>query len=189
MSVFIASERAETIHAELLATETAHHGAVDDGAAQLGRIEIAVRGRNTPTCQIADEASGKAIAGTGGIEHRLERQRRREEDVIGVEVQRAVLAALDDHRPRSHRADRARRAHDVVLAREQARLAVVDQEHVDALEDLPERGVLALDPVVHRVHRDELRALDLVEHAELERGVDVREEHVRRAAERVRQLG
>src|ERR1035437_8960693 len=39
-----AGQGAETVHPELFAAEAAHHGAVDHGAAQFGKVEIAARG-------------------------------------------------------------------------------------------------------------------------------------------------
>src|SRR5689334_7033888 len=40
---FIASKCAETVHAELLAAEAAHHRSVDHGAPPVGHLELAVR--------------------------------------------------------------------------------------------------------------------------------------------------
>ena len=47
--------------------------------------------------EIAHEAAGERIARAGRIEHVLERIRRREEDRVLREHERAVLALLDDH--------------------------------------------------------------------------------------------
>src|SRR3712207_7422682 len=46
-------------------------------------------------------------------------------------------------------------------------LAVVERDEVDALEELEQLRAPALDPEVHRVARDEARALDLLEHRQL----------------------
>src|SRR5438270_11157234 len=63
---------AEAIHPELFATEASHDGAVDDGAAQVGKIDIAIAGRNALSREVADEAAREAIARSGGVEHILE---------------------------------------------------------------------------------------------------------------------
>ena len=57
--------------------------------------------------------------------------------------------------------DPARRLHEVRLLGELPRLAVVERDEVDVLEQLEQIGAAALDPEVHRVARDELRLLDL----------------------------
>src|SRR5437773_1098943 len=51
----ITAKRAETVHAELLAAETAHDGTVDHGMAQIGERNVAVGGRNAAAGQAADE--------------------------------------------------------------------------------------------------------------------------------------
>ena len=79
---------------------------------------------------------------------------------------------------RPHRADRARRRGQVRLPGQLARLLVVEQQHVDALEQLHQLRALDVDPEVHRVAGDELRLLRLLEHAELQHRIDVGEEHV-----------
>src|ERR1035437_206215 len=59
---------AETVHPELFAAEAAHHGTVDHGAAHFGKVEIAARGRDAPSVQLANEAPGEAIARPGRVE-------------------------------------------------------------------------------------------------------------------------
>ena len=51
-------------------------------------------------------------------------------------MQRAVLAALDEHALRAEREDLPRGLDEVALAGEQARLPVVDGQHVDRAEQL-----------------------------------------------------
>ena len=91
-----------------------------------------------------------------GIDDVLERERGRREDAVLVEEQRARVAALDDDGARPELADGARRGGQVGLARELARLLVVEEQHVDALEQLEQRAALARDPEVHGVARHEL---------------------------------
>src|ERR1035438_1477142 len=63
---------AEAVHPELFAAEAAHDGTVDDGAAQFGKVEIAVGGRDAAAGQIADEAAGETIARARGVEDILQ---------------------------------------------------------------------------------------------------------------------
>ena len=107
-----------------------------------------------------------------------ERARRGGEDLVAGEEQRAVLAALHDHGARAEAEDLPRRLHDVVLAGELARLGVVHEEQVHALQRLEQALALRGDPEVHRVARDEARRAHLVEHRALQVRVDVAEEDV-----------
>ena len=102
---------------------------------------------------------------------------------LRVEHERAVLAFLDDHvlGPALH--DPPRGLHEIRLFGELARLAVVERDHVDFLEQREQIGAPALDPEVHRVARDELRLAHLAQHLELQARIDVAEEDERRVAE------
>src|SRR5262245_56385409 len=99
--------------------------------------------------EVAHEASGKAVAGTGGIDDVLQRIRRHEERPGLVEEDRAVLAALDDDALWASGADFSRSRRHRVLSRELPRLFVVDDEKVDLREHLRENFRLAGDPEVH----------------------------------------
>src|SRR4249920_1764497 len=66
---FVAGERAEAVHPEFFAAETPHHRSVDDGAAQLGEVDVAARGIDPASRQVADESAGETVARAGGIEH------------------------------------------------------------------------------------------------------------------------
>jgi hypothetical protein len=57
-----------------------------------------------------------------------------------------------------------------------ARLAVIEDEHVDPLEEVEQGGLGDVDPEVHRVGDDKLRFFHLVEHLQLQVGCDVGEE-------------
>jgi hypothetical protein len=92
---------------------------------------------------------------------------------------------LIEHALRPEREDLPRRPAHVVDARELPRLLVVDDEQVDAREQRFERTARLGDPVIHRVEPDEPCAAELVEHALLERRIDVAEEDVRRRSDRV----
>src|ERR1035441_4045300 len=65
---FFTGQGAETVHPELFAAEAAHDGTVDHGAAQFGKLEIAVGGRDAAAGQLADDTAGEAIARAGRVE-------------------------------------------------------------------------------------------------------------------------
>src|SRR5258706_7354952 len=65
---FLAGERAETVHAESLATEAAHHGPVDHRSSKLRQIDRAFRRRDAAAGQVADESAGEAISGASWVE-------------------------------------------------------------------------------------------------------------------------
>src|SRR5690606_35615623 len=53
---------------------------------------------------------------------------------------------------------------------------VVDEQEVDPTEQLEQGIPLPLDPEVHRVACDQTRLADLIQHVELQLGIDVAEE-------------
>ena len=130
-----------------------------------------------------DEAAGERIAGTGRIEHGFQRIRGRKEHAVTREHERAMLALLDDHVARPAFENPARGLHEICLLGELPRFAVIERDEIDAPEQLDEFGTAALDPEVHRVARDQLRLLHLVEHLQLQARIDVREKHERRTPE------
>ena len=133
--------------------------------------------------EIAEEAAGKAVARAGGIDDFFERQRRRAEggraDFLGrlaEEGSGAVFAVLDDQHARAQAQHGARCLHEIGVAGEHACLGVVDEQDVEALEDLEQRRLVVLDPVIHGVAGDKLRVGRGFAHAPLQDGIDVGEE-------------
>ncbi len=173
----------QSLDRELLDGERSHRRPVHHGATQARLGQIAA------TREIAHEAAGERVAGTGGIEHRLERIRRRKEDARRREHERAVLAFLDEHvlGPALH--DPSRRLHEIELIGQLPRLGVVERDEVDVFEQLEQIGPPALDPEIHGVARHELGLRDLRQHVELQPRIDVAEEDERRLAELLGNLG
>src|SRR4030088_1406653 len=64
-----AGEVPETIHAEFLAAEAAHHGAVDNGAAEICFIDIPILGFNPLAREVANETSRETVPSASRIEH------------------------------------------------------------------------------------------------------------------------
>src|SRR5689334_7423919 len=98
----IAGEGAEAIDPELFAAETAHHGAVDHGAPQFVDIDLSVRSFDAAAREVADEASGEAVAGAGRVEDVFEQVARSHKVTAASEKDGAILSAFDDQRMRSH---------------------------------------------------------------------------------------
>ena len=160
---------AEGLHAE--GGEGASH---DHGSAQGVFLEVLA------PREVAQEPSGEGVAGPRGVEHVFQRIRRGGEAAMVGEHQDAVLALLDHQGPRSQSPNGPRRLHDVPLARELARLGVVDEQHIYLGQGFLELAKLARDPEVHGVAGHETRPLHLPKHLVLQDGVDVPEEHVAR---------
>jgi len=163
--------RLESSDAELLDRIRPHRGAVDHRTPQV------LVGDAPGTGEVRHESAGKGVAGTGGIEDILERK--------GGDIERArlsdeegpVLPLLDHDPARASSEDPFPGAMNVPVAAQLAGFTVVDHENVDPAEEVEQRRLLALDPVVHGVAHDHLGPRHLREHAELELGVDVAEEH------------
>jgi hypothetical protein len=76
----------------------------------------------------------------------------------------------------------------VRLARELTGLRVVDDDDVDLAHGVPHPFGHGVDPVVHRVERDQLRARDLLAHLDLQVRLDVAEEDEARRPRRIGEL-
>src|ERR1035437_464054 len=70
---FGSREGAESLHAKAFAAEAPHHGAIDDGAAQLAAADVIALQIEAFFGQVTKEASGEAIARAGGIENIFEK--------------------------------------------------------------------------------------------------------------------
>src|SRR5207249_4653262 len=117
-------------YSELFATKASHHRSVDDGPAQVGVRNLPVARVDTLSGQIADIASGEAVAGAGGIEHLLQEIAGNHEVGVLAEQDSPVFAALDHQRMRSHEENLFRRSAKIIHDREQPRFAVIDQQKI-----------------------------------------------------------
>ncbi len=70
----------------------------------------------------------------------------------------------------------ARGLQEVVVAGQHTGFGVVDEQHVETLEDLKQRGAMVLDPIIHGVAGNELDAGHGLAHAALQNRIDVGEE-------------
>src|SRR5712692_2172868 len=100
---------AQPVQTELFDGKAAQHRAVDHGAAQRCVTLIATSG------EMAHEATGKAVARTGGIMRFFERECWNAEDPTLVHHHGAVFAALHNQRRRTHLENVLGRAQQVVL--------------------------------------------------------------------------
>src|ERR1035437_4534732 len=186
---FFTGQGAEPVHPEFLATEAAHDGTVNHGAAQFGKIEFSVGGRDAAARQMANETAGEAIARAGRVEDVFQQIARDHEVLTAAEQDGAVLATIDHQRVRTHLHDLGGGAAQVVFAREQAGFAVVAQQEVPLLQSLEQRRTEIVDPVVHGVAAGELDIAHLVAHTALQIGLDVAQEEIRLGAVALRQPG
>src|SRR5215813_7362840 len=125
--------------------ETAHHSAIDHGAAKIGVLVLSHAGK------VPHKTAGKRVTGTGWIVRLFQREDRNTEDTVFIYQQRTVLAAFDDKCGRAHLGDVLRRAEQVVLVRKLACFRVINYENIDVFERFLQVVGSTLDPVVHRV--------------------------------------
>src|SRR5215831_17781214 len=83
---------AEALHAESLAAEAPHDGAVDYRAAQLAAADVIGFQIEALLSQIADKSPRKAVSGAGGIENVFQKIARHDEHRVIAEQHGAVLA-------------------------------------------------------------------------------------------------
>src|ERR1017187_1942217 len=153
---FFTGQGAEAVHPELLAAEAAHDGTVDYGAAQIGKIDLAVGRADAVAGQIADETAGEAIARPGGVEDVFQQIARDHEMLALAEQNRAILTALNHQSMRTHFHNPGGGAAQVVFVREQTGFAIVDQQEIPLLEGFEQSRAEIVDPVVHGVPAGEL---------------------------------
>src|SRR5580658_1973261 len=96
---FLALHRGQPPDSELLDGKTRQHGAVDHGGPQSPLVDAAL------ARQISHESAGKSVSCSGRINHLLERKGRNRKYEFLVHHDRAMLAALDDQRARTHLED------------------------------------------------------------------------------------
>ena len=77
---------------------------------------------------------------------------------------------------RAARQDEFSHLDQVRILPERSSLAVIDDQHIDLLQHLPQRVAFPVDPEIHRIAGHETRALHLLQDIELQIGVDVAEE-------------
>src|SRR5579884_2108637 len=111
-----ARQRAEPLHAETLATIAAHDGSVDHGPVQDSGIEVFVFEVKSALGEIADESSGEAVAGAGGIEHIIQQISGDDEVGVAPEQNGAVLSTFDHNRAGTHLEDLAGSLLQIMLA-------------------------------------------------------------------------
>ena len=120
----------------------------------------------------------------------FERKSRQTKHAALVHHHRAIFSSFDHQNARPHLENVLSRAQQVVFVGKLARLRIVNHQNVDVFQRFPQLRVGPLDPVIHRVHRGELRLfLDLMQHLALQVGRDIREENVLRVSVFFRQSG
>ncbi len=171
----VGSEGAHPFEAETLDVETREDAAVDDGFAQQLEGDVAsLRG------EPASEAACEGVARAGRVVDVFERVGGAGEKPAVAKKQAAVFAFFDGDVFRAERTDGGTGFDEAGEAGELAGFAIVQDEHVHALEQREEVVFGDVDPEIHRVGDDEFRARHLVEDVALQTRADVREEDVRR---------
>ena len=151
-----------------------HDAAIDDGLAKGCKGHIAAFGF---AGEESGESASEGVSGTGGIVDIFEGiGRAAEELAFFAEEQAAVFAFFDGDVLRAEGLDGASGFDQAGLAGELARLAVVENEHVDAAKEADERVFRDVDPEIHGVCDDKSWRRDLVEDVVLQIGRNVGEE-------------
>src|SRR5690606_4234058 len=112
-----------------------------------------------------------------------------EENALAVEQHRAILAAFDHQVLGPHGEHGLGRTLDVVLFGELAQFFVVDHQRFYALDDSSQRRPFAGDPKVHGVGGYDPAVRHLVQHLELQLGLNIAEQDTAAVDIAVGQLG
>ncbi len=100
-----------------------------------------------------------------------------------------MLALLRDHVTGTQPEHRRYRLHQVTLAAQHPCLGVVYDDQVHLFHDRQQVFSGAVDPIIHRVERDELRLRHLLQYVRLQDRVNVAQENVGALARRRRDPG
>ena len=176
-----------SLDAEPLDTKRCHDAADVHGTPKRTRAHLL-----SISSEVAQESTSERIAGTGGIDHILQRVRSREEVIDLLLHPRkevgAVLSIFDHHEFGAVLDQRRTDLHDSSFAGDRPALLLAHEEHLhlaDHVEHVIATG--SVDPVVHGVHRHKNWVAHLLQDVELERRVDVPEEHDARALPSIRE--
>src|ERR1700722_20084585 len=175
---FGSREGAESLHAKAFATEAPHHGAKNDRAAQLADGDVFRLQVKALLSQVADESSGKTIAGSGGVENVVEKIAGDDEERIAAEQHRAVFAALDDQRVRTHIENALGGFAQVRMAGKHFRFTIVDQQEVPVADGRKQLVTEIGDPVVHGVAAGQAHVRHLIADRRLQSGLNVAEQKI-----------
>ena len=135
---------------------------MDDAAGEVFEVGgTGVSGEGT------GEAAGEGVASAGGVGELGERVGRGGEEVVFTEEHGAVFAFFDDDVARSHFEEAAAGDDEVGAFGEDFGFVFIDDEEVDAFEDIEEPGSGDIDPEVHAIGDDEWGGGALVENGEL----------------------
>lgn len=155
-------------------------GGVGDAVFQCGEIVPVFGG------QMSDQCAEVRIAGAGGVSKIGDRVGGKREKTVGVEKKRSVFAFFNQDHPRTHFEDFGTGANQVGFVAEDAGLAIVDQQHVEAREKLQEIRAGGFDPEIAGIGRNESAISELIENVSLKGRLDVSENNVRGGAIRIR---
>src|SRR5262249_50855104 len=130
----------QAVEAEALDGQTGDDGAVGHRAAEAARRRAVVGGEG------ADDPARETVAGAGRVDHLFRRVGGHDEDAVVAEEHGAVFALLDDDELRPEAAHRLAGLDKVILVGQEARLAVVEQQAVEARQQGQQVVALRLDP-------------------------------------------
>jgi len=147
-------------------------GSVGDRRFEGGRVCSVDRG------EVSHHAACEAVACAGWVFDGLSGEGRRDDDVVGRDEHRSVLALFDDDEAADVLEDGAACFDEVGLARQHSGFAIVEDDAVDALEGLEQIVAEVVDPEVHRVADDEFGRRQLAQELSLDGWVRVGEEDV-----------
>ena len=172
---FFLFDRAHAFEAEGFDVVAGENTAHDHGGLQSFEVHVMIAAAG----EVSGEPAGKRVPRAGGIMDVLQRIGGATEEVaILTEEQTPVLPFFDGDDARAEGLDFFAGFDEAGFLGQFARLAVIEDEHVHALEQIEERRLGDVDPEVHRVGDDELGFGHLVEHLELQFRRDVGEEQV-----------
>ncbi len=167
---FPTSDRKQTRRPHAFDAEATERCSKEHGLAQAPRCGIG------PRRQVTQKSSCKGVAGSRWIDGFLERKCGNEKRPRLIEEERPELASFDDERLWPSTSDVRRGFDEIVDSRKLPGLLVIDDQKVDALQDVRENLGLAFNPEVHGIGHDELGRKDLIEHGQLKARIDIPEE-------------
>ena len=127
--------------------------------------------------EVAGKRAGKAIPSPGGVMNIFERIRRGTEEQVFAKKQTAVLALFNADVFRAEFQDSAARLDEAGFFHQLARLALIEDQAINPLQEFQDCIPRDFEPQIHRIRHNELWFLHLTQHVHLQLRRDIGEEN------------
>ena len=132
--------------------------------------------------QETNESASKRVSRACRVNHLLKRVSRGKKHIVALKHEGPVLALFDDDGFGSHVVNGARSSRQEMLPCQLPCFLVIHCQHIHSPNDLFQIVQSHVHPKIHGVQHDKLRCVDLIQHRQLHRWIQVAEHDKIRSA-------